>query len=163
MSGRLLALDPSKQVGWCLMLRDETPDFGTVDLEKYPTLHERLGRFGDWLIGFHRTRPFSAMSWEAPLLMPHDKMEQLLLLYGLQALCRHFVWTHHMPWQTVTPSIVKATLTGMARAPKGEKIDKDAMIAAAYKLGWEVLDHHQADAGGVGLATYSLIFPKVEA
>jgi Holliday junction resolvasome RuvABC endonuclease subunit len=145
------------------MTRGEMPTWGTLNLEIYPTRHERLGRFTIWLTTAYHTDSFEALAWERPLLMPHDKLEELLLLYGLAGIAQGFAYAHNLLWQEISPGDVKRALTGMAQAPKGQKIDKKMMVAAAYKLGWEVLDHHQADALGVGLCAYSAIWPKVAA
>ena len=166
---RLLALDLGKRTGVCRMRRHQTPMFSTINLEKYPTLHERLGRFGDWLVGTQRTTPIDGIAWEGPLLMPWDKIDQLLLTYGLVAITRNFAWREGLPWCEVAVPDVKHAMLGASRAPKdttkthGQRRTeaKLAMIAAAYKLGWhEVIDDHQADAGGVGLCAYSTLWPK---
>lgn len=164
----LLGLDLSRQAGWCRLRRYESPTFGTIDLERYLTLHERLGRYDDWLEGTHRDEPVDGVAWEGPHLMPHDKMATLLLLYGLITLTRRFAWRHNLPWFEAPIPDVKAALLGSTRViypksmPRAErtKLAKQAMVAAAMeKMGWYVEDHHQADAGGVGLVGYDNLWP----
>lgn len=150
------------------MRRYETPTFGTVDLEKHHTLHERLGHFDDWLEETCDREKPDGIAWEGARLMPHDKLLTLLLLYGLIAHARRIVWRRKLAWCEVPIPDVKAALLGNAQPlPKGlthserSKLAKDRMIhAASETMGWEVEDHHQADAGGVGLVAYDNLWPR---
>lgn len=144
--------------------RYEAPEFGTIDLERYDTLHERHGHFGDWLW----KQECDGIAWEGPRLMPHDRLPTLMLLYGLITLARRFAWERKLPWVEVPVGDVKAALLGSRRLaiPDGltksqrTTFVKDTMIHAAQeKMGWTVEDHHQADAGGVGLVAYDNLWP----
>lgn len=165
---RLLALDLGKQVGWCLMERHHTPRFGTFDLEVVNGLHGRLGRFSDWLDTMWANEKPDGIAWEGALLMPWDRIEELLLLYGLNGLSHQCAWRHDLPWRVVPVPDVKTALLGESRAPKDNTITKAQaraktkarVIAAARKMDWDVRSDHEAEAGGVGLCAYSLIWPK---
>jgi Holliday junction resolvasome RuvABC endonuclease subunit len=156
----LLALDISKFVGWALMRRHEAPLFGTLNLERCATLDERLGRYQQWLQQMVLKHRVDGIAIESAILMPWDRVDQLLLLYGLAGITRSLAYNAGLPLKEVSVGDVKAVM-GAPRFPKGTKksVIKQAMVTAAYGMGWEVLDHHQADAGGVGLCAYSQLWP----
>jgi hypothetical protein len=162
----LLALDIGGQTGWCLMERHVTPRFGTIDLDGTKTLFGKLGLFNDRLDTMFSTEKFDGMAWEQPLQMPWDKIDQLRLLYGLNALAMRFAWSHDLPWREVTVSEAKATIKGDREVPPGlpkhkaRAMGKAIMMAGAKDMGWPVKNHDEADAGAVGLAAYSVIWPR---
>lgn len=150
----LLALDLSSTVGWALVRRTSPPSspaFGTLPLKG--SVHERLGQFYDWLPDFHRLKRFEALAWEQPVLMRTDTVDKLLILYGLVGIAHGFACSLQMRWHAATVAQVKLAVAGNAWA------DKEAMVASATMAGWEVANHHEADAGGVGVVSYPLIFP----
>lgn len=155
----LLALDLSGFVGFArIRQRGKKPTFGSFELEG-PDLAWKLGQFSDWLDESFTVDPWTAMAWEAPLLMPTDKPELLKLLYGLVGVCYAFAGSrpHRMPWQEVAVPDVKKQMTGRSNAKKPE------MIAAARKVGFWVKNDHESDAIGVGVFAYDRLFPKREA
>jgi hypothetical protein len=161
MSGRLMSLDLATNVGHARLLRQSPPmppRFGTLKLKG--DVATKLAQFGNWLDDVYMVDPFDALAWERPLLAPTDTVDLLELLYGLVGICYAFVGkrSHPMPWREVDVQTAKIALTGDHRA------DKDDMERAARNvMGWRVANHHQADAGAVGLVAYEQIWPRARA
>lgn len=154
---RLLSLDLSTNVGHARMIRGTRPRFGTLVLSG-PDLAWKIGRFQIWLEEQHVVDPFDALAWERPLITPTDTVDLLELLYGLCGICYGFAGKQGMPWREVRVEQAKKALTNKARATKDEML-----FAARRVVNWEVSDHHQADAGAVGVVAYEQIWPKARA
>jgi Holliday junction resolvasome RuvABC endonuclease subunit len=149
----LFALDMSTNVGWARMRRYEPPTFGTLPLKGDTST--KIGSFSVWLDEQFAVAPFDGLAWERPLLLRTDTVQLLELLYGLVGVAHAFRWRRSLPYRDIDVSTVKIALTGSARA------DKDMMVVGAMQtMGWEIEDHHQADAGGVGLVAYDQLWPK---
>jgi Holliday junction resolvasome RuvABC endonuclease subunit len=154
---RLLALDLSTSVGWSRPQPPGRPRFGTVVLEG-PDLAWKLGLLLRWLDDQYMVDPFDAIAWERPLLTPTDTVDLLELLYGCAGVCYAFAGKHKLPWREVSVEDVKKGLTGKPRAKKEEML-----YAARRTLNWPVNNHHEADAGAVGVIAYARLWPKVRA
>ncbi len=97
---------------------------------------------------------FNGMAWERPILKPTDVVNTLELLYGLVGIAYGFAGMHNLPHCEVTVQQAKGTLTGDHQA------DKTAMFRAAdLVMKWKVHNHHEADAGAVGLVGYETLWP----
>lgn len=158
--GKLLALDLSTNVGAAWFgERGQAPEFDTVKLEG--ELNLKLGQFQVWLEEQYAGDPFDALAWERPLLTPTDTVDLLELLYGLVGSCRSFIgrqWILNkivIPWREIDVPTAKLALTGKAKATKDEML-----YAARRTLNWEVHNHHESDAGAVGVVAYESLFPK---
>lgn len=154
MSGSLLSLDLSGAVGFAVFKPGGPPRFGTHDWRGQG--HAAIcAKFGDWLEEFHSIERWDAMAWEAPFLAPHDKVDKIKILIGLVGVCLAFAGSrrHPMPYIEVGPKQVKKRMTGRQDA------DKADVIKACWSLGWKVGTDHEADACGVGLIAYRLIWP----
>lgn len=154
---RLKALDLSTNVGHARLLKGTRPRFGTYLLTG-PDLAWKLGGFQVWLEEQYTVDPFDALAWERPLIAPTDTVDLLELLYGLCGVCYAFVGKRRMPWREVTVVEAKLALTGKAKATKDEML-----YAARRVVNWQVSDHHQADAGAVGVVAYEQLWPAKQA
>lgn len=158
---KLLALDLSTHVGAAWFgERGVRPDFDSVKLEG-SDLCFKLGQFQVWLEDQFAVDRFEALAWERPLITPTDTVDLLELLYGLVGTCRAFVgkqWLvhhNHIPWREVDVPTAKLALTGKAKATKDEML-----YAARRTLNWPAQNHHEADAGAVGVVAYEMLWPK---
>lgn len=150
---KLLALDLSSAVGHVIMERGRLPLFGTVRLRGDRA--QQLGQFLVWLEEMHQVHGFDGIAWERPLLKPTDKVDLLELLYGLVGIAYGVAGKCKLPWTEVDVKQVKLTITGKANA------SKDDMVAAAMKVWkWKVATDHEADAGGVGIYAFGVLFPR---
>jgi Holliday junction resolvasome RuvABC endonuclease subunit len=159
MPGTLLSLDLSGGVGWCLLRPPPAPArFGQLAWRGDGSSLV-CARFSDWLRDFYSVERWDAMAWEEPWLRPGDKPETIKILFGLVGVALAFAGSarHPMPFRTITPRQVKKYMTGNSYA------DKEAVIAACWKLGLKVGSSDAADACGVGLALYDEIWPEARA
>lgn len=166
MSGVLLGLDLSSNIGWSMFdptadidrrVRFGTLPYGRTDGEEDIAHKVRLcGQFGDWLDDMYAVDAWDAMAVEAPFLKPGDKVGKIKILIGLIGIAMDFAGSrrHPMPYLEIPPKEVKKRMTGRQDA---EKTD---VIAACWSVGWKVKTDHEADACGVGLCAYEQIWPK---
>lgn len=158
---KLLALDTSGvAVGFGIFQRNlatpfNAPRFGTLPLEEWTGLDFKLGHFMQWFEELNSIEKFNGLAWEKPLLVPkRDNVPKLLLLMGLVGICYALAFKYKLKWYQVDVDQVKITVTGRKDA------DKAAMITAAQeRWKWNVEDGDQADAGGVGVYAYGMLFP----
>lgn len=153
----LASLDLSTTVGAARLIYGQRPRFTSITLGG-PDLSFKLGQFAKWLDEWHQVEPFDALAWERPILTPTDTVDLLELLYGLSGLCYAFVGRRRMPWREVTVVDAKKALTGKAKATKD-----DMLFAARRTMNWPVSNHHEADAGAVGVVAYTRIWPQARA
>ncbi len=166
---RLKTLDLSTNVGHGYFAgRGIVPTFGTLKLEG-PDLTFKCGQLLGFLYDEYDRQPFDGLAWERPLLVPTDTVDKLELLYGLVGICYAFIGDVrsrgiHLKWCEVTVDDAKLELCGtLTKVVDGKrrKMDKDDMLYHARRtMGWRVTDHHQSDAGAVGLCAYSRLWPK---
>ena len=159
---RLLALDISSTVGVARLQRGTRARFSTLVLEG-PDLTFKCGQLLDWLDDTYATEPFDALAWERPLLTPTDTVDLLELLYGAVGVCYAFIGSLRargttIAWHEVDVPTAKKALTGKAKATKDEML-----YAARRTANWEVHNHHEADAGAVGVVADAVIWPKARA
>jgi len=164
--GRLLALDLSTNVGWAVMERGRTPEFGT---ERLPGPDAGIGviarqgrRYAcllDWLSTMRSRHGFEALAWERPIL-PHypgqlaTTLETMALLWGLAAMAQLFAWRGGLRGIACPVDQAKIALTGSRFAKKAD------MVRAAWTvMDWPVANDHEADAGAVGLWAYEQLYP----
>lgn len=153
---RLLGLDLSSSVGWAVLERRNPPippRFGTLVLSG--DNDRKLGQFTTWLSEFYSVEPFDGLGYERPLIARTDTVDLLVLLYGLVGIAVGFASSHKLPCCAVSVEQVKKTLTGKARATKDEMVH-----AARRAAGWKVSNDHEADAGGVGVYAYEVLWPS---
>lgn len=169
MAGRLLALDLWGTIG---AARFEPPPawdgtgappvnapvFSTFE-PAGPDLAAKQADFWRFLNEEYRVWPFDALAWERPLLVPkRDVVATLEIVMGQTGLCYAFAGGHNLRWIECPVEQAKITLTGKKSS------DKDAMIKAArVDWGWKVANHHEADAGGVGVWSYDQLWPLTAA
>lgn len=136
------------------MRRYEVCQFGTLPM-KHHDVDTKLGMYAEWLDKTCDREKPDGIAWEGPLLMPSDTVVLVKLLCGLIGITSACRYRRKLPYREVPVGDVKRAVTGHGRA------DKDMMVAAAMNvMDWNVEDHHQADAGGVGLCAYDELFPK---
>lgn len=167
MSGTLLALDLSSNIGWA-MFNPEHDDpnrrarFGTLpygrneDDEGTEHIARMCGQFSNWLDERYMVDPWQAIAWEAPFLKPGDKVDKIKILIGLVGIAFAFAGSrrHPMRYLEVQPKEVKKRMTGRQDA------DKTDVIKACWSVGWKVKNDHEADACGVALVAYRRIWPR---
>lgn len=154
MSGKLLSLDLSSNVGFAVFESGRPPRFGTLGWGGLG--HAKVcANFLDWLPDYYSLERWDAMAWEAPFLAPHDKVDKIKILIGLVGIAFGFAGSRHhpMPYAEVQPKELKKRMTGRQDADKADVID------ACWSLGWKVGTDHEADACGVGLVAYRRIWP----
>lgn len=151
---KLLALDLSTHTGWARFNGRAPPRFGTIVLEG-PDMPWKHGQFLVWLEDAYFREPFEALAWERPLKLPTDDVPLLVWLIGLVGIASAFAGKHKLRWCDVDVKEAKKALTNKQNATKEEML-----WHAERGLGWQVRDHHQADAGAVGGVAYGRLFPK---
>jgi Holliday junction resolvasome RuvABC endonuclease subunit len=140
---KILFLDLATRAGWCVGAPDETPRYGTKVL---PSTGEDIGRFAaaynEWLLDMITLESPGLVVFEAPILAGRTNLTTARKLTGLawhtEFVCnlrQVRVREHHL-------QSIKKMFAGSGRA------DKDAMIAAARRLGFDPKDDNQADALG---------------
>ena len=169
MSGALLSLDLSSNIGWAMFnpemderrrVQFGTLPFGRTDTEEGTAHIARMcGQFSNWLDERYMVDPWDAIAWEAPFLKPGDKVDKIKILIGLVGIAFAFAGSrrHPMRYLEVQPKEVKKRMTGRQDA------DKADVIAACWSVGWKVKNDHEADACGVALVAYRRIWPRVPA
>ncbi len=162
---KLLGLDLSSNIGWSIFdplaetarrVRFGTLPYGKTEAEVGTEHIARMcGQFSNWLDDFYAIEGWDGIAWEAPFLKPHDKVGKIKILIGLVGICFAFAGSrkHPMPYLEVGPKDVKKRMTGRQDAEKAD------VIAACWKVGWKVKNDHEADACGVGLYAYRVLFP----
>jgi len=154
MAEKLLAIDGSGEVGWAILIAGQPPRFGTLNLKKMSDLGRQMGAYMQFLKDLHSIEHFDGIAWEGPILLKRDVVDTLKLLYGLVGISYGFAGVHGLPHCEVTHQQAKGTLTGDHQA------DKTAMFRAAdVVMKWKVKNHHEADAGAVGLVAYETLWP----
>lgn len=145
---RILTLDLATRTGWCCGSPDESPRYGTKVL---PSTGEDIGRFAaaynEWLLDMIALENPGLVVFEAPILAGKTNLTTARKLTGL-AWHTEFVCNlrqircaeHHLQQ-------VKKFFTGNGRA------DKDDMVAAARRLGFDPKDDNAADAIGLWCCT----------
>lgn len=144
MMRKILALDLGTAVGWACGAPDGEPTYGTKIL---PSTGEDIGRFAEafneWLIDMLTLEEPGLVVFEAPVLTGRTSLAAARKLYGLawhtefgcrlrQVQCLE----HHL-------QSVKKFFAGNGRA------EKQDMMAAARRLGWEPKSFDAADALGL--------------
>jgi Holliday junction resolvasome RuvABC endonuclease subunit len=161
MSRKLFALDLSTSVGFAL-LEDGPPSFGTLRLHAAaPGDHgRRFAQLHHWLYGQLDRLQFDAVAYEKPILPRKSgdlatTMDTLTLLWGLTAIVQLFAGDNDLPCVGVSVQAVKKRVTGKGTATKDEMV-----TSALGQWGWRVANDHEADAGGVGLVAYEILWPE---
>lgn len=157
---RLLALDLSSNVGWCFYDgRTSRPIFDTL------VLPERQGRdiygptfarFEAWLRATIKLHAPALVAFEAPILprtRVFQKQRAIRLSYGFAASVERVCSELNLRCIECHPSTVKVRLAGHGTARKHH------MVAAAGRLGFDVVTDHEADAIGVALVAFDYIDP----
>jgi Holliday junction resolvasome RuvABC endonuclease subunit len=177
MSGlRILGLDLSTNVGWCLWEGDGPSICRTERLPKAFAPEDYAARtwpLMEWLEGQLMVLKPEVIAFEAPFIPMAPVNDKNASLDGGKA---SFVTTQHtlrlqislantiettakkhgIRCFEVATSTAKKALTGFGRAPNGVKGWDwgDEMVIAATKRGWKVGDDHQADAAAVALVVF---------
>lgn len=158
---RLLSLDISESVGWCLLEPGRPPRFDTW---RQPRCVEgEYGRQGsalfDWLTELVMVMQPRAIAAEAPLI-PNKfsgmdtTTHTVLFLSGSVYIAEMVAHRAGVPFLRVHHDDAKIALCGRAKG-----VSKAAMKAAAVEKKWIVSTEHEADAIGVGLHAYEVFFP----
>lgn len=154
-----LALDLSRHVGWAFFAQPKAkPKCGTLKLPVTrwaDNFGPKFNELDQWLDGMVITMRPDLLAFEAPLTPVDGKSwavntnaQTVRYLTGLATIAELVATRHHARCIEVAVSTTKARLAGTRYA------DKQAMIAAAVRLGFPVADDHQADACGVALAAF---------
>lgn len=151
---KLLALDGSGEVGWAILIADKPPRFGTLKLKKLGGFDAQMGTFMQFLNDLHSIEHFDGIAWEGPILLRRDVVDTLKLLYGIVGIAYGFAWLHKLRHCEVTYQQAKIVLTGDQHAEKTEMFR-----AADQVMKWKVSNHHEADAGAVGVCAYEMLWP----
>lgn len=149
---RVLGLDLSTSVGWCLGRRGRMK-FGTYLLPKPgpESLTRRFVALEAWLQQFYSRQPFDVLAFEQPILpfsrgnIP-NQFAEIELLVGLAVVARTFAGRSGTPVISVPWQQVKITVAGHVRATKDEMV-----VVAMRDWNWPVANDHEADAGGVAV------------
>lgn len=141
---KILALDLATRVGWACGAPDGEPLYGTKVL---PSTGEDIGRFADayntWLLDMITLEGPALIVFEAPVLpcktTPATARKLMGLAWHTEFVCRLRevrCSEHHL-------QSVKKFFAGSGRA------EKDDMMAAARRQGWDPKDDNAADALGL--------------
>jgi len=155
---RVLAFDAATTVGWASFASARAaPVLGTFTLQSYGSDYGKLNckMLGAvrMLIGEHHPE---LVAFEAPIFMPRDRWHTRRLLVGLVTIIELAAAMASLRCLEVTPREAKQCLAGDPDA------DKPAMVAAAKGMGWQVADHHQADACAIALVTFGVLARPLE-
>lgn len=161
----VLALDCSTHVGWAFFASPgAAPYCGTWRAPAAWSAEDYGGRFAkfhDWLCDMLTTYTPDVLAFESPVLPRGSSDFQttehtLRTLIGLVSVAELVGKLRELRVKEVNVATAKKTLTGNGRA------EKDDMVIAATNRGFDVADHHQADACAVGLAVYvsERLWPK---
>lgn len=141
----LVGLDLATNTGWASAPPDGLLKFGTKTM---PSTGDDIGRFlkdyKDWLEAFLGVETPAVVVFEAPILRngrTHPTTaRKLMCLAGLTELvCREM----DIPVMEANLATVKKQFTGNGHA------EKDDMLAAAKRWGWNVRNDNEADACAV--------------
>lgn len=157
----ILALDPAKELGWCLGELDAIPRLGTLDLTKR---HEKsrgymFEFFRRWLLEMIVAKNVTHIIFESPILTKFHNINMTRIAQGLDAHIEAAVATHndHSTHKVVlieaTPGQLKKALTG-----KGNS-NKDAMMRHAWARGLDPNNNNEADAFAAFLCVLAEIAP----
>lgn len=151
---RVLAFDASSTTGWAFFANARSvPVLGDFELSA------RAGDYGSLALDMQRNvlslidkhRP-EVIGFEAPIFLPRDRWHTRRLLTCLVVVVELVACIKGLRCIEIDPSGVKAALVGPRK--KGDAATKDDMLVAAVNMGWQVANHHQADACGVALGVY---------
>lgn len=151
---RVLAFDPGTETGWASFANARSlPVLGTLELPHGPEhqAHRNLAllKAARALIREHAP---DVVAYESVIFTPRDSWHERRLLCGLADMIELAALAEgDRRCIEVPPLTVKTALAGWTKARK------DDQVVAAVRLGWTVASHHQADAGGVALATYGYL------
>lgn len=160
----VLGLDLASHTGFSVVSSlDGAPKFGWWDAPKEAkgVYQRRFSELMFWLEEMHEVHKFDAIGFEAPILLPHDKINTPRLLMGFTCVVETFagLMTERLgkkfPCREVSVQTVKRALTLNPYASKSD------MKHAAIRRGWAVADADQADAGAVGITVYANLYDGV--
>lgn len=139
MAAVVLALDLATVTGFAATRPDGRPHSGRVTLPRGERQGQRLHAFRRWLTEkkaqLGGTVDF--VVWEHAFRQPGAANELFHNLAGvLMDWCEH----HEIGYMPVNPSTIKMHATGKGNAGKG------AMVEAAKRAGFDVIDDNEADA-----------------
>lgn len=165
---KLLALDMSEQVGWCLLEHGRAPRFATwkdgqnkLGIEVYGAF---AGALFQWLSDHVAVHQPDAIAAEAPIIPnkhgggPDTTTHTVLFLSGL-------VWTAELVAHRAGARFLRVHHEDakMALLGRSKGVKKVHMKAECHARKWLVGSEHEADAIGVGLHASEVFWPKVRA
>ena len=158
---RVLGLDLASHSGFAIVSSLEgAPKFGWWDAPKeaFGVYQRRFSALATWLEEMNSVHQFDAIGFEAPILLPHDKVNTPRLLMGFTCVVETFAGLmtqrlgQRFPCMEVPVQTAKRALT---MNPYAKKPD---MKHAAIRRGWAVADADQADAGAVAITVYANLY-----
>jgi hypothetical protein len=151
-SARVLALDLSGTVGWCVgRLHTSDPEaFGARELPTRVDEGERFAAFRDFVEDTVAHWQPALMILEAPMrlaaLAERSTIGVVTQQMTLRGIAFMEAWHAHLPQpEEVSAERVRKALLGRARFPKKGDV-KTAVVDFCHAQGWQVSDHNAADA-----------------
>lgn len=139
-----LALDMASDTGWAIKSPRGTAS-GVKNIAPAKGQHAgmRYKKLLNLLIDMHKTYPeITMIAYEHPIA-GHRGINQAAYSYGCMAVVQMFCAMHSLISRSAYPSTVKKYIAGRGNA------DKNEMISAIRKLGFDPEDDNEADALGV--------------
>ncbi len=140
---KILFLDLATRCGWCCGAPDQTPRYGTKVL---PSTGEDIGRFAyaynEWLLDMITLENPGLVVFEAPILAGKTTPATARKLMGLAWHTEFVCNLRQIRCAEDHLQSIKKFFAGNGRA------EKEDMIAAARRLGFDPKDDNQADAIG---------------
>lgn len=159
---RALALDLATTTGHAVMERGRVPMFGTWKAPRtvegeYGPAYAALWTFLDEMDQVHG---FDAVGFEQPIKKRTDTLHILRLLTGFAVVVETWAGVVRLRPGRGSFQCVEVPVPTAKKALTGDSYaEKNAMVAAACRLGWRVANDHEADAGAVGLVTFETLWP----
>ena len=148
-TGGLLALDIAGVTGWAYgpasaAGKERSPPISGTMTVGWENCHDTqyFGSFDRWIDARLDLLKPTLVVFEAPILLPHDKLAVIRRLHGLIAVAEAACSRHGLSdvVYEVSNQQIKSHATGDRCAKK------DEMVLAAECRGWIVDDHNEADA-----------------
>ena len=149
---RVLAFDAASTTGWASFASARSaPVLGFFELTANGTNYGALAldMLGRVLALIDEHKP-EVVCFEAPIFLPRDRWHTRRLLTCLVVVIELAAAMRGLRCIEISPHDVKAALGG-------HKASKGKQMATAIMMGWPVKNDHEADACGVGLATYAFL------
>ncbi len=154
----LLALDCSRSTGWCFFAgaaaKPICRTWKAADTWASDVYGSYFAEFEAWLSDALATFTPDVVAFESPILMQRvagrgTDERQVRRMVGVAAIIEKVAFQRKLRCFEVNNKVAKA------HAGLGPYKDKNGMIVAMTRLGYDIGDEHQADAAAVARVVYS--------